>query len=267
VWITGDTMPELPDVENFRLYFQKTSLNQKINSVQVKELRFLTEIDQFSLQRLLTENRFSETFRHGKNLLVRIGTDPWLTVHFGMTGYIKYYSDISQEPPFDRLLINFSNGNHLSFSDQRIFGRVGVTSSPEQFIKEHHLGPDALQIDEKRFLELFSRKKRALKTLLMDQTFMAGIGNEYSDEILFRAGFLPGRNSSTLDIEELKKLFRSVKEVIHTALKAHAVKKLFPDDYLLKNRRKGSRCFRCNAVMQTLRFGGRTAYYCPGCQR
>jgi formamidopyrimidine-DNA glycosylase len=259
-------MPELPDVEHFRDYLQETSLNQKISSVQVKDNRILKDVDQSSLRRLLVDNRFTETFRYGKNIFLRIDKDPWLTLHFGMTGDLKYYSKPSDKPPFERLSIVFSNGSTLGYSDQRLFGRIGVTSSPEDFISEHHLGKDALEIDKDGFLKVLSGKRRSIKSLLMDQGLIAGIGNEYSDEILFQAGILPQRGSDSLKREDFLKIFNSMKMVLKTALKAHGDKKRFPESFLLRNRRKGAKCPGCNTAMESFRLGGRTGYFCPGCQ-
>ena len=143
-----------------------------------------------------------------------------------------------------------SNGSTLGYSDQRLFGRIGVTSSPEDFISEHHLGKDALEIDKDDFLKVLSGKRRSIKNLLMDQRLIAGIGNEYSDEILFQAGILPQRGSDSLKREDFLKIFNSMKMVLKTALKAHGDKKI-PESFLLRNRRKGAKCHGCNTAMES----------------
>lgn len=109
-----------------------------------------------------------------------------------------------------------------------------------------------------------------MKSVLIDQTAIAGIGNIYSDEILFQAGIHPQARADRLDPDASERLFRQVKRVLETAVECSAGGELAPNtlpgSFLLRQRRKGGRCPRCSGEIRTIKFSGRTAYYCPHCQ-
>ena len=141
----------------------------------------------------LTGNRFEASRRHGKHLLVRLRSDGWLTLHFGMTGSLVYFRRTSDDPPYDRVRFDFEGGRHLAYVNRRMLGRVGLADDADEFIRAEELGRDAL--DPAFDLEAFNRaiegRRRDIKSVLMDQTLMAGIGNIYADEILFQARLHP----------------------------------------------------------------------------
>ena len=258
-------MPELPDVENFRKYLEKTSLHQTILSIKVNQTRILDHISPQQLKRALVGTQFTETFRHGKHLFAKTADSEWLTMHFGMTGFLRYFDSLSENPAHDRLLISFENGNFLAFVNQRMFGRVGLSDSPEDYIKEHNLGPDALHIEKGQFLELIAGKKTPVKAVLMNQKLISGVGNEYSDEILFQARIHPLRKTDTLNAGELSALYNSTKRVLEIAVELDADKDSFPDSFMLKNRGKARQCPGCGK-MEMVKLSGRSAYFCPDCQ-
>lgn len=157
--------------------------------------------------------QFESTMRHGKYLLARLDDGPWLTLHFGMTGRLKYFKDVEKEPAHDRLLIGFRNGYRLAYDRQRKLGRVGLTDGPKIFVEERELGPDALELSRKDLEERLGRSRGSVKTALMTQKLIAGIGNIYSDEILCQARVHPKTRAGELSEDQIKDLHRSMRRV------------------------------------------------------
>jgi len=184
-------MPELPDLEVARRYVNATSLHQRIRSVEVRSEKILGEASASELGNALKGHSFDSTRRHGKNLFLGLNDGSWLYVHFGMTGRLKYFEDPAKDPPHDRFLVSFEDGYHLAFDDARMFGKVDLVEDPEEFIEDKKLGPDALALDAASFRERLERRRGGVKAALMNQQVVAGIGNIYSDEILFQVRLHP----------------------------------------------------------------------------
>lgn len=259
-------MPELPDVEVFKRYVDATSLHQKIESVEVRERRILGSVSARKLRSALEGRRFESTRRHGKNLFVGLDDGGWVLMHFGMTGSLKYYKDADDEPTHARVLISFGNVFHLAFDDQRLFGKVDLLENPEDFVREKELGPDPLELDAPSFRERLEGRRGGVKAALMDQKVVAGIGNIYSDEILFQARLHPRTSVARLDDQTLEKLYKEMRWVLKTAIEQGASPQELPDSFLLSRRREGERCPRGNGEIRKIKAAGRTAYYCPACQ-
>ena len=217
-------MPELPDVELFKRHLDTTCLGRTICQVTVNDARILSSISADELGRRLDGVQLAESRRHGKHLLV--GPDPpgWLTMHFGMNGSLRHFAEGENDPPYDRVRFDFSDGHHLAYVNPRLFGQVGLASDAAVFIAEEGLGPDALdpRFDLAAFERALAGRKRDVKSLLMDQAVIAGIGNIYSDEILFQAGVHPRARSDRLSTDAKKRLFSCLKEVLQTAVDAGA---------------------------------------------
>jgi formamidopyrimidine-DNA glycosylase len=260
-----EIMPELPDVEVFKHYMDATALHQTIKRVEVKRQRILATTPQ-KLGATITGYAFESTRRHGKYLLVRAG-GVWLVMHFGMTGQLKYFKSMEQEPDHDRLLFHFANGYHLAYDCQRLFGAVDVVDTPQQLIEDKELGPDALSLDSEGFRACLEGRRGAIKTALMNQHILAGIGNVYSDEILFQARLHPKTPVSELDSDALRTVFEAMRDVLKTAIDCKADPKQFPASYLIPQREAGAACPGCNGSVKQISFSGRNAYYCPACQR
>ena len=265
-------MPELPDVENYRRYLNATALHKRIQNVEVSSTKILRGISSLGLKRALRSRRMERTRRHGKHLLVALDDGMWLTLHFGMTGRLAYFKSLDDDPEHDRLRLDFDNGYHLAFDNQRLFGRVGLVPGADAFIAAEQLGPDAMDshLDRNAFLKLMKGRKGRIKAALMDQTLLAGIGNIYSDEILFQAHLHPQNLVQNLSDKELSALYRTIRKVLKAAIERRAGSEelldRLPATYLLPHRKKGERCPRCGGTIKTLRVAGRTAYYCPRCQ-
>lgn len=260
-------MPELPDVEVFGQYFDATSLHQEIAEVEVHSRQVLEDVSAQELETALRGRTFESTRRHGKWLFVELDDGNWLVLHFGMTGFLKYFKDEGNEPAHSRLLIQFSNGYHLAYDSQRKLGEIDLIEDVEHFISEHDLGPDALGLKLDEFREILADRRGMIKSALMDQSLMAGIGNVYSDEILFQAGIHPRATVSQLDEGTLETLFRRMKQVLHTAIECRADPAQFPDSYITLHRHRDGKCPKCGGEIEQVKVSGRTAYSCPECQK
>ena len=259
-------MPELPDVEIFKRYVDSTSLHQKIRSVGVHNERILGGVSARELESTLKGRAFQSTRRHGKNLFVKLDDGGWMLMHFGMTGSLAYFKNPDDEPPHSRVLFAFENGYHLALDDGRMFGKVDLVAGPEDFARERELGPDPLEMDVTSFRERLQGTRGGIKATLMNQKMLAGIGNLYSDEILFQARIHPRTSVAQLDAPTLEKLHEETLRVLKTAIEREAYPQELPDSFLLSHRREGERCPRENGEIQKLQAAGRTAYFCPTCQ-
>jgi formamidopyrimidine-DNA glycosylase len=259
-------VPELPDLEIFKRYVDSTSLHQDIEKIEVRNGKILGGVSACGLKRGLEGRKFESTRRHGKHLFVKLDEGGWLLLHFGMTGGLKYYRDADEEPTHARVLFYFANGYHLAFDDQRLFGKVDLIGDPDDYIADKKLGLDPLDLDFAAFWKRLEKKRGEIKATLMNQQVFAGIGNIYSDEILFQVRIHPRTSVARLDGDALRDLHEQTQRVLHAAIERGANPGGLPDSYLLPHRREGEDCPRRNGKIQKTKAAGRTAYYCPTCQ-
>jgi formamidopyrimidine-DNA glycosylase len=266
-------MPELPDVEVMRRYLQSTSLHQKISDVDIRAEIVIPEggsqEDSVMHHKEELERRsFESTRRHGKWLFAALeGTgEKTMVFHFGMTGGLKYFKDMKDEPEYTQVLFRFANGYHLAYFSQRKLGELEVIESVDQFIKHKDLGPDALEFRTDTFTKLVEGRHAMIKTTLMDQSKIAGIGNVYSDEVLFQAEIYPRASCDQLNEDQIEDLYLTMKDVLKTAIDHDAEPEPFPDDYITPYRHKGGHCPICGEELQRMQVGSRYAYYCPNRQ-
>src|SRR2546430_3293442 len=270
-------MPELPDVETFRRYLNATSLHQRLIGVDVRSAYVLKGVSARELERRLKGRCFESSRRHGKHLFVRANGDLWLRLHFGMTGSLRYFKNEEQVPRpasaeasagrHARVLFLFENGCRLAFEDQRKFGEIGLIEDVNKFLKKRALGPDALEITFSQLREIFGKHRGAVKTILLNQKLIAGIGNIYADEILFRARTHPATQVSALKEKTVAKLFRAARDILKKAIDAKADMDRMPKSWLLPRRGKGRKCPRCGRELKSTTIGGRTALFCAQCQK
>jgi formamidopyrimidine-DNA glycosylase len=260
-------MPELPDVETFKRYLDRTSLHQRITGVDVRSAYVLKGVSMDELARRLKGRCFESSCRHGKHLFVRVDGDLWLRLHFGMTGSLRYFKDEEQAPRHTRVIFVFANTHCLAFEDQRKFGEIGLVEDVDEYLRKRDLGPDALDIRLSQFRELLRTDRGAVKTILLNQKLIAGIGNIYADEILFHARIHPAAEIGRLDEKNVEKLFRATRYILKKAIDAKADADLMPKAWLLPHRGKGGKCPRCGRELKSATIGGRTAWFCTHCQR
>jgi len=259
-------MPELPDVENFRRYMAKHAMKQVVSEVRVTDDRILESISSDQLQERIAGNQVVSTRRHGKYLLAEMSSGGWVVFHFGMTGFFVYGASANAYPRHARAVFTFENNDFLAFDCQRLLGRLTWTGTAEDYIASQKLGPDALELDFKSFADKVAGARTMVKSALMNQERVAGIGNVYSDEILFQARIHPKIPINGLDEDRLAHLYQAMRDVLNRAIECGAVPEKFPADYLLPHRSAGDACPVCGGRIQKIKISGRTAYICNKCQ-
>ncbi len=260
-------MPELPDVEVFRRYLNSTALHQTIEDAEVLDAAVLENISADAFCRGIGSSAMEETRRHGKYCNVRLDSGKWLVMHFGMTGFIRYYKDEKKQPPHARVLFHLQNGYTLAYDSQRKLGGLTLVQDVESFIEAGGLGPDALELDKKGFINALTSSDSMIKSALMRQENMAGIGNIYSDEILYQSGVHPRARVRDLNGEALDALYRNMRRVLETAVDKQADPDKLPQDFLIPRRHDNGRCPKCGQAVEKIKVAGRTGWYCPECQQ
>jgi formamidopyrimidine-DNA glycosylase len=277
-------MPELPEVETIRRDLEKEVVGRRVKTVEVKGKRSVRRHKSGAEFRDRLEGRKIATVRRaGKYLLLGLDDDDILVIHLGMSGQLLRAK--GPKDPLDKhthVIVTFTQGGQLRFVDPRTFGEMFVTTAGElETVPElGHLGFDPLEevMSWSRFGQLLADKHTQLKTLLMDQKFVAGIGNIYSDEILFAAGLRYDRGSDTLSAQEIRRLYRSMVETLTEAVKYRGsslsdeqYRDLFGEigDYQGQHQvydREGSACRRCRNLVVRVKVNGRSAFLCEHCQ-
>ncbi|OBX18281.1 DNA-formamidopyrimidine glycosylase [Erythrobacter sp. QSSC1-22B] len=261
-------MPELPENEAQRLTLERTCLNRTVEAAELGDN--ITHIDLPGDNELgrLKGRQFTETRRHGKNIFLGSKTGPWITVHLGMSGWLIPYDLPESEPDHTKFRIVFEGDRRLAFRCPRKLGHVKVIEDPDAYIAAKKLGPDALSIERNTFVDFLGGSKAAIKSALMDQNRIAGIGNLWSDEILFQTGLDPARKGSDLKADRLDTVFDAMLTTLSKGVVVEADYSRLPDDWLIPNRKSKSDCPRagCEGKLTHRKVGGRTAYYCPAHQ-
>ena len=257
-------MPELPEVETFKRYLDKTSLTQLIAKIQIMDERIL-DMEENNLRKLVKGKRFESSTRHGKYLLVFLKPG-YLILHFGMSGDLEYYDSKEEPPKFSKVIFQFKNGFNLAYISIRMFGKVSIANSIEEFIDNKKLGPDAYKMTLEEFQEAVQRRKAIAKNALLNQSFIAGVGNIYSDEILFRTKIHPKTNMNSLSDKEVKELFTNIKGVLEFGIKKKGDFSTYPHESLIPHRKKDEKCPICNSGIIRFEISGRHGFFCPSCQ-
>lgn len=260
-------MPELPDVEVFKRFFDRVALGRPIIDATIASERILEDVAGRTLTSHLRGHRFEVSRRHGKYLFAGLDDETWIIFHFGMSGHFETFQ--GTPPKGTQLVIDFRDGTHLALVMPRKLGRLGLTRDPNAYVASKGLGIDALdpKLTLARFRELALGHGAMVKCWLMDQSVLAGLGNIYTDEVLFQAQIAPQRKLESLDEPDLRRLHARMRKVIDTAIDRGADPGAMPRSFLLANRREGATCPRCGGSVRRVKVCGRTAWYCPDCQR
>lgn len=263
-------MPELPDVEVFKRTLDRTALHGRIEEVDVKSAKVLDGVSGRTLRRRLRGRRLASSRRHGKLLLVELeGNDPpdgCLVLHFGMTGFLAWGRQGEELSGHPRVVLDLEDGHALAFDCQRLFGRVGLAADADEAVRERRLGPDALRVDRDTFVERLDGRSGAVKNALMNQEIVAGLGNVYSDEVLFTERLHPLTPLDALPERRLGRLHTATRHVLRRAIEARAQPDRMPRRWLLPHREPGEKCPRCGAALERRRISGRPGWLCPRCQ-
>ena len=257
-------MPELPEVEMFKRYIESTSLHQQIEQVTVKNKKILERISEKKLKTVLKDNSFTEMERIGKHLFIKLESGSWMVIHFGMTGKVSYIKHKNEQPDHTRLLIKFNNERYFAFDCQRLFGFVRIIDAIQDYVKEKKLGKDSLLISKKEFLENISHRHGQIKSVLMNQHILSGIGNIYADEILFQTRIHPATTVDVISKKQRENLFENISSVLTIAVDKNADFQRYPEYFIIPHRSKNGICpLNQNHQLKSMKISGRTSYFCP----
>jgi formamidopyrimidine-DNA glycosylase len=257
-------MPELPDVEGFRRFLARHASGRRIEGVSVPNPAILRNTTPQAIGRALAGCTLARPRRIGKWLLAP--ADGYvLLLHFGMTGLLSWNSARDRRHRHDRLILRLDGGD-LRYRNMRMLGGVWLARDEAEVRRiTGPLGPDAGRIERGEFEALLEGSTAGTKALLMNQQRVAGIGNELSDEILWRARVHPARRASSLERGERRRIHRALREVI-AASNRHG--RIPVENRWLRGQRgrRNPRCPRCRTPIERSTIAGRTAYWCPDCQ-
>jgi formamidopyrimidine-DNA glycosylase len=278
---------ELPEVEVMRRDLEKDVVGRRIKEADVKGSKnAMRSIRRHKTRKEFTSrlvgHKITKVERRGKYLLLTLDLGDILVVHFGMSGQFQRGTGRVSLPAHTHVVLTFQQGGDLRFVDPRTFGELFVTTADEVGkIKElQHLAIDPLDqvFTWPTFQYLLAQRAMKMKPLMMDQKFISGLGNIYSDEVLFAAGLRYDRLSDTLSSQEVRRLYRAIQEVLQEAIKLRgttledeAYVDLFgkPGEYAAELKvygRDGLPCRRCRTPIQTVKLSQRNSYFCPQCQ-
>ena len=260
-------MPELPEVNTFQQYFDKTALKQKIIEVQVHDDKIIRNTTGDDFEEKLTGRTFVSSYRRGKYLFGKLDNNHHVLFHFGMTGDLKYYEDESEQPRHERFVFIFGNGFRLGFDCPRKFARILYLENLEDYIEKVGLGEDALVISETAFFEKMEGRKTSIKGFLLNQKLLAGVGNLYADEILYQTKIHPASKVNALKPRHKKAIFKSMKDILTTAVNRAADYKDYPDDWFFQWRVEGQKAPKGKSIVSIEKIAGRTTYFFEGYQK
>ena len=265
-------MPELPEVETIKRELEKTVLGKKIIDVIINNPQVIKEPKKEDFVKGLKNIIIKNVLRKGKLLILELSSGKSLLIHLKLTGQLIYPGTVKQS----RVSFRLADGKILDFNDRRLLGELRLMDDwrPLKFIKE--LGPEPFDITEEEFKKMLKSKKTKIKPLLMDQTFISGIGNLYAAEALFRAKIHPQRPAASLSDKEKENLFREIKDTLSEAIKykGSSVDQYVQlsgqaGDYTQHHRvydREAKPCLVCKTPIKRISLGGRGTYFCPKCQ-
>ena len=270
-------MPELPEVETVRRGLAPLIRGRAITNVLVRDRRLRRTIAP-DFEARLSGRVFGEIGRRGKYLLFEIDSSDTLLVHLGMSGCLRLRDRAIEPERHDHVEIELARNDVLVLNDPRRFGSMRVGPAAE-LTELFNVGPDPLS--EERSIDEWRAgvrgRRMPIKTLLMNQTFVAGIGNIYANEMLFEAGIRPRRMASRLNRAELARLDEAMRRVLHRAVElggssisdfrgADGKPGYFQIHHAVYDK-EGTPCRQCRTPIKRVTLGGRSTFYCPACQR
>ncbi|MBT6690819.1 bifunctional DNA-formamidopyrimidine glycosylase/DNA-(apurinic or apyrimidinic site) lyase [Candidatus Parcubacteria bacterium] len=284
-------MPELPEVETIRRGLESAVINKQIVDLQVTKPKLLRNQRAYFLN-TLKNNSISSINRIGKLLIFVLADEQnYLLVHLKMTGQLIYTKGnqmvagghkqaIEGELPnkYSHIIFHFADDSKLFFNDMRQFGYMELVEDVELIIKKYGIEPGTKNFTWVNFQKIFVNRKITIKSLLLNQQIVSGIGNIYADEICYRAKVRPDRKVNTLTVVEKKKIFTATKYIIEKAVEKRGT--TFSDyrdtsgqpgnfvKFLKVYGRDGQKCMGCRQEnIKKVKLGGRGTHFCSRCQR
>lgn len=274
-------MPELPEVETVKRTLEKKIKGLIITDVEIAMPKIIRDTAPEDFKKAVTGKKILRLARRGKYLIIFLAAENVLVIHLRMTGRLVYTEASQPVPRHTHLIFHLSDGYQLRFNDVRQFGRfiLATNKTLNQVKGLKDLGPEPLEKDFTRdFLRReLKRKRTRIKPLLLDQTFVAGLGNIYADESLHRARLHPERLACNLLPREVAKLYHAICEVLREGIdnRGTSVRDYVDGDgrtgsfqeLLRVYNREGEKCHRCGTTIARMKVGGRSSYFCPACQK
>ena len=281
-------MPELPEIETIKRYLEKDLIGRKIKGVKV-----LNKKSFIGDKKKILNSKILKIERKGKMLIFKLDTDKRgsqrrlmrinsiglnLVFHLKLTGQLIFYNFLrnSEIKKYTRVIFILDKGL-LIFNDARKFGWVKVLDDEDLNYELSKIGKEPFDLNFKYLKEIFSKTKRPIKIVLMDQEKIAGLGNIYANEALFLAKIHPLKPANKLKDSEIRNLLLAIKKVIKKAIKLQGTSFRFyvkPDESkgsyqeeFLVYQRNDEKCLRCKSKIKYIKIGGRGTFYCPRCQK
>ncbi|KAJ6818569.1 formamidopyrimidine-DNA glycosylase isoform X1 [Iris pallida] len=277
-------MPELPEVEVARRAIEESCVGKSIRRcVVADDPKVIDGVSRSVFESSLAGKTIVAALRKGKNLWLQLDSPPFPSFQFGMTGAIyikgvavtKYkrsaVSETDEWPSkYSKVFIELEDGLEFSFTDKRRFAKVRLLQDPKAVPPISELGPDALlePMTVDQFVDSLGKKKIAIKPLLLDQSYISGIGNWVADEVLYQARIHPLQVAANLSKEKCESLHRCIKEVIVKAVEVGADSSEYPSNWIFHSReKKPGKAFVDGKKIEFITVGGRTSAYVPELQK
>ena len=271
-------MPEIAEVETVRNTLKKRILNKPIKSVNVRYTKMIeSNLEEF--KKVLVGRSFLDIKRRGKWLIFDLG-DYYLLSHLRMEG--KYFIKNHEEElnKHEHVIITFTDDTDLRYHDTRKFGRMNLIKKEElataEEIAKQGLEPGDENLTAKYLVDKFKKKRLPIKTVLLDQTIISGLGNIYANEVLFAAGIDPLKKACDVSLEEASRIVTESNRIIKAAIKmgGTTIKSYTSSlgvtgrfqQYLCVHKREGMPCLKCGTTILNMKVNGRSTYFCPKCQ-
>ena len=271
-------MPEIAEVETVRNTLKKRILNKPIKSVNVRYTKMIeSNLEEF--KKVLVGRSFLDIKRRGKWLIFDLG-DYYLLSHLRMEG--KYFIKNHEEElnKHEHVIITFTDNTDLRYHDTRKFGRMNLIKKEElataEEIAKQGLEPGDENLTAKYLVDKFKKKRLPIKTVLLDQTIISGLGNIYANEVLFAAGIDPLKKACDVSLEEASRIVEESNRIIKAAIKmgGTTIKSYTSSlgvtgrfqQYLCVHKREGMPCLKCGTTILNMKVNGRSTYFCPKCQ-
>ena len=272
-------MPEIAEVETVRNTLKKQILGKKIKKVNVLYDKMIeSNVNDFKIK--LIGQEFVDILRRGKWLIFETN-DYYLLSHLRMEG--KYFLKSAGDPivKHEHVIFTFEDDSDLRYHDTRKFGRMNLINKEElssvEAVKKQGIEPGDISLTGEYLIEKLKNKRLPMKTLLLDQTIISGLGNIYADEVLFRAKVNPLKSGKDLSLEEAQKIVRAAEEVIKEAIEMGGTTiKSYTSSLgvtgrfqqkLMVHKREDEECKECGMIIKRTKVGGRSTYYCENCQK
>ncbi len=265
-------MPELPEVETIVRRLRDPLVGRTFGDVGVAWER-MVQVPVADLKTRLPGQCVEAINRRGKYLVFYLSGGDCLIIHLKMTGDLRVVPSSDPAHQHDRIVFDLDDGHQLRFRDTRKFGRVYLTENPAEVLGR--LGPEPLddRFSDADFLALFDHRSARIKSLLLDQAFIAGLGNIYADEALFLAGIRPQRRADTLQDEDKRRLHRAIRRVLGIAIEKKGTSLTdeayrggrYQQQFLVYGRGEQP-CPNCSTPVRRIQLGQRSAHFCPSCQ-